>query len=298
MGDQQDGVAGLVQLGEEIHDLRARLGVDVAGRLVGQQQCGVGRQRAGDGDALALAARQLRGAVVEAVAEADPREQVRGALAALAAVDALEDQRQRDVLDGGQPRHEVERLEDEADRPAAGPRALGVGQRRDVLAVDPDDSPGGRVEPADEVQERALARPAGAHDGRVRARGERQRDVRERLDGHGALVGLRHVREVDDRLAVAGRRVRPRGGVAPCHVRVSRVGHTRPRGPTEIKRWTFARWRRERVRRRRRRRDRRRSHRRGGDARDCPARWRPRSRPSRGDRPVPHRRRTPGPRRR
>jgi hypothetical protein len=61
--DEDDGVAGVVQPLEERHDLDAGLRVEVAGRLVGQQDRRVVDQRARDGDALALAARQLVGPV-------------------------------------------------------------------------------------------------------------------------------------------------------------------------------------------------------------------------------------------
>ena len=57
--DQDDGVAGLVQAGEQRHDLGAGLRVEVAGRLVGEQDRRVVHERARDGHALALAARQL-----------------------------------------------------------------------------------------------------------------------------------------------------------------------------------------------------------------------------------------------
>ena len=46
-------------------------GVEVAGRLVGQDDVGVVDQRPGDGHALLLAAGELRGPVVEPVAQAD-----------------------------------------------------------------------------------------------------------------------------------------------------------------------------------------------------------------------------------
>ena len=47
------------------------LGVEVAGRLVGEDQLGVADQGAGDGDALLLAARELARPVLGAVGDAD-----------------------------------------------------------------------------------------------------------------------------------------------------------------------------------------------------------------------------------
>ena len=60
--------------------------VELAGRLVGEQQVRAVGQRAGDRDALLLAARQLVRAVASAVGQTDQLEQLRDALVALAAV--------------------------------------------------------------------------------------------------------------------------------------------------------------------------------------------------------------------
>ena len=76
VGDQDDGVALLVQPLEEAHDLVAGRGVEVAGRLVGQQDRGVHHQRARDRHALALAAGELVRLVGHAVGEVDHLEGV------------------------------------------------------------------------------------------------------------------------------------------------------------------------------------------------------------------------------
>ena len=64
----------LVQPLEQVEHLRRRLRVEVAGRLVADQQRRVGRERARDRHALLLAARQLGRQVVELVAEPDQLE--------------------------------------------------------------------------------------------------------------------------------------------------------------------------------------------------------------------------------
>ena len=56
VGDHDDGRAFLVELAEHPHHLLAMRGVEVAGRLVGEDQLGLADQGAGDGDALLLAA--------------------------------------------------------------------------------------------------------------------------------------------------------------------------------------------------------------------------------------------------
>ena len=77
VGDDEDRDAGLVDLGEQIHDLLARLAVERAGRLVGEDQPRLADQRARDRDALLLTARHLRRQVVGPVAQADALEVLR-----------------------------------------------------------------------------------------------------------------------------------------------------------------------------------------------------------------------------
>ena len=59
--------------------------VEVAGRFVGENDFGIIDQRAGDGDALLLAAGKLHGPVLAAVFQFHQLERLHGALAALAA---------------------------------------------------------------------------------------------------------------------------------------------------------------------------------------------------------------------
>ena len=129
--DHQDRAAlGAVELAQDAQDLAAAARVEVAGRLVGEHQLGLQQQRAGDRDALLLAARQLAGRVRRAVAEPDEVEQRRArgrAIAASArrAISAGSSTFSSAVSDGQQ----VEELEDEADVVAA--------QARQRLVVEP-----------------------------------------------------------------------------------------------------------------------------------------------------------------
>ena len=60
VGDHHDGLAELVDgLAHEVEDLGAGLRVEVAGRLVGEDDVGPAGQGPGHGDPLLLAARQL-----------------------------------------------------------------------------------------------------------------------------------------------------------------------------------------------------------------------------------------------
>ena len=158
MGHEQDGVAAPVQLPEEPDDLLAGCAVEVAGGLVGEEQRRVAHQRPGDGHALALAARELVGAVVHAVLEPHRLERLHGAVATLLAGDAAVDERELHVGEGGGPGEQLEGLEDEADLVVAQVGELVVGELLHVLPVDPVGAGGGGVERADEVHEGRLAR--------------------------------------------------------------------------------------------------------------------------------------------
>ena len=96
--------------------------------------CGPRREGARQRDALLLAAGELGGVVVAALAEADALEQ--GARARRAAAPAGELERQQDVLERGQVRQQLERLEDEADLPPPQPRQGVLGEVLDRRAVD------------------------------------------------------------------------------------------------------------------------------------------------------------------
>ena len=110
-----------------VHHPGAGRGVEVAGRLVGQQQRRVADHRAGDRDPLPLAAGQLVRPVVEPVAQADPVQRRLGPPPPLAAAARRRRAgRRRRCPARGTPGGEVELLEHEADPAApAAPTAAG-----------------------------------------------------------------------------------------------------------------------------------------------------------------------------
>ena len=71
VGDVDHGLAALGQLGQEVEDLGGGFGVEVAGRLVGDEDGRVVGQRAGDGDALLLAAGKLAGQTFGVIGQSD-----------------------------------------------------------------------------------------------------------------------------------------------------------------------------------------------------------------------------------
>jgi len=70
--DEHDGPTAPVELPEERRDLGAGMAVEVAGRLVGEDQRGLRDQGAGDRHALLLPAAELGRLVVDSVAETQP----------------------------------------------------------------------------------------------------------------------------------------------------------------------------------------------------------------------------------
>ena len=102
--------------------------------------------------------------MLHAVAEPHQLERLLGAPAALLVLDPGVDQRQLDVVQGVGPRQEVEGLEHEPDLLVANARQLVVGELPDLLALERVGAAGGRIEAADQVHERRLARARGAHD--------------------------------------------------------------------------------------------------------------------------------------
>ncbi|WP_435810422.1 hypothetical protein [Streptosporangium canum] len=73
--DDHEGLPRGTQVLEDPQHIERGRGVEVAGRLVGQDDQRVVGQRAGDGDPLTLPARQLRGQMPGAVGEPDPFQQ-------------------------------------------------------------------------------------------------------------------------------------------------------------------------------------------------------------------------------
>ena len=79
----------MLQLAQQGEDRLGVARVEVAGRLVGDDEVGVGDDGARDGDALLLAARQRARVVVEAVFEADDAQRRLGAAHALGLVECV-----------------------------------------------------------------------------------------------------------------------------------------------------------------------------------------------------------------
>jgi hypothetical protein len=150
---------------EQFEHLPSGLFIQVAGRFVGQDELRVVHQRAGDGDALLLAAGQAIGECLRAVEQAHGFQKQPGLAMRVLNRCAVQLERQHDVLHHRQRGDEVKELEDESDLATAKERALVFAERGQVLAVQPDGAAVRLVNAADEVEQRALAAAAFAQDG-------------------------------------------------------------------------------------------------------------------------------------
>src|SRR5438034_664070 len=163
--DEHERAAPLaVECEEELDDRGTRRRVEVARRLVGEQQRRCPRDRARQRHALLLTARELHGIVMTALAESDLVQQGERARAHVRRTGELEGD--RDVLGGGERRDQVVRLEDEADAVAPEPRERVFAEPRQAHAIDRNRTARRCIEAGDEPEQRRLAaarRPGDRH---------------------------------------------------------------------------------------------------------------------------------------
>ena len=190
MGGQDDRHALAAQIAHDLPHLAAQGHVDAGGRFVQKQHLGLVRQRLGDQHAALHAARQLtRGGVALVPQRQRPQDAfdiglVRGHAVQPAgeadAVDDLFERLQRDLLG------------DQADQLA---RGAPVGA--DVVPAHADRATGRHHQPADDRDQRRLARPVGAQEGNDLSLVDGQGHVVQRLGA--AAIFLGQMVDVDDR---------------------------------------------------------------------------------------------------
>jgi hypothetical protein len=158
VGDDQNRAAAAHQAFEELEDRLGGPRVEVAGRLVRDQERWVVRHGARDRGALLLPARHGRGQLAGVLEHPDLFEEELGAGAALAGrVQAAEVHRQHDVLDQRERRQELEELEDDPDVAAAPLGQLRLAERVHRRLADGHAAGGRPVDARDHVQQRGLS---------------------------------------------------------------------------------------------------------------------------------------------
>jgi hypothetical protein len=100
VGDEDEGGVFLrAEAQQQGNDFFGAAFVEIAGGLVGEKQARAVEERAGDGDALGLAAGELAGGVAEALRKADATEEVARARGVLGPQGAGKTTREEDVLE-------------------------------------------------------------------------------------------------------------------------------------------------------------------------------------------------------
>ena len=131
--------------------------VQVARRLVAQEQRRVLCQRAGNGDPLLFPARQPAGKMIRAFRQAHLVEQLYGPRGDALGVALDQLQGELDILGGRERRNEVEELEDEPHPLAPVARQLAVREATEVLAVNFYLPVRRGIEATEQVEQRGLA---------------------------------------------------------------------------------------------------------------------------------------------
>lgn len=151
VGDEDDGVALLMQLLQHPQHFAAGVRVQRAGGLVGQDDRRVAHQRPRDGNALLLAAGELIGLVPDLVAQAHLLQHGAGAAVALGAGDARIHQRHLHVFQQVQPGQQIVLLEDKAQHLIPDGGQLVAVHPAHVPAVEAVGAVGGHIQAADDV---------------------------------------------------------------------------------------------------------------------------------------------------
>ena len=181
---------------EDVQDLRPGLRVEISRGLVGQDDRGVGDEGAGDGHALALAARELAGLVIRAMGQTHGLE---GRDCRFPRRPSLVVKRQLHVLERARAREEIIGLKNEPDPQPAHAGELVIVERAHVLALEEVAAARGNVEAAQDIHQGGLARARGPHEGDILALLDIKVDALEDGDVHLAqMVVLDDVLGADD----------------------------------------------------------------------------------------------------
>ena len=156
-GNDQRGLFFGVESFEQLDDFTTGMRIEIAGRFIGQEQFRLVDEGAGDGHALLLAAGKFGRPVLHAVLETNPGEQVASARPGLADGSAGHARRQTDIFERIEFRQQMIRLKNETDAVVAEKRQLTPGECGEILPGKMDFTRVGRVESADEMEQRAFA---------------------------------------------------------------------------------------------------------------------------------------------
>src|SRR6266851_5769313 len=194
MGDEQQGLAAVVQDLQQMEHRRARLAVEVAGGLIREDHDWVVDQRTGDGDALLLPARQLMRKLVFLILHAHGAQEQHHTVPQLSRGLAGEQPGERHVVEHREVGNEMERLKNESDVAQPVERQLSLPESIEGTVPDRQLAFGRALQSSDQVQERALPAPGGAGARDEASRRDLQTYVSYR--GHGAVPRPEHLADI------------------------------------------------------------------------------------------------------
>jgi acyl-CoA thioesterase-1 len=187
MGDQNQRHIALGLLGkDQVGNLLAGFGIEIAGRFVGDQKFWRWRQRPGNGDALLFAAGQLAGIMRQPLAKSDGDQLLPGDFEGVANIGKL--QRHGDVFQRRHIGDQMKGLEDDADIAATEFRNPVFAQAVQWRAVDNDLAAVEALQPGQNHQKRGLSGPGRTDDPDGLACIDRQIHSLENMNGRSSLA--------------------------------------------------------------------------------------------------------------
>ena len=228
-----DGGAGIVQSLEELHDLFALNGVEVAGRLIGEKELWILDDRASHTNELLLPARKLIGEKIFFADDVETIESVADEAGALFVGDILVGEGDFEIFVDREIVDEVVALENEADVVLVQFVALLGVEFVDRLIEEKVFTGPGAVEHAEDAKERGLSCPGRAHDGDKLAGLDVQGDAAKNEEFvRSGLEGLLDVFQLDEGLHVCSLSIRSAGRSLDRPWRLAAPGRSTPAKPT------------------------------------------------------------------
>src|SRR3569833_1017985 len=170
-----------VEIREKLHHFLARRGVEVSGRLVGEDDLGPRFHGTSNRSALLMTTRELLWLVASAVCDFHALQGLLHTVLALTGRNVpVIKQRHLHILEHSQLIDEIETLEDECDSVLAQLRKLRLRPVGDIAAVEPVLARGGTVDHAEHVEQGGLAAARGPHHGDKLPGGDLEIDVAQR----------------------------------------------------------------------------------------------------------------------
>ena len=167
VGNHYNGYSLLIEHFKEAQHFFTGFEIQIAGRLIRQENDRIIDQGPGNGDALLLPAGKLRRLMIQTVAQAHLNKQFPGKPIPFLARNfaGIIRQRHDHIVQGAGARQQIKGLEDKAKFLVTQVSQGVGGQDGDILTIQPEFSGGGTVEASQDIQESGFAGAGGAHKG-------------------------------------------------------------------------------------------------------------------------------------